>query len=89
MQIVLALAVMRLNLTIEHAIVATTINAAYAINQGNEIGSLEPGKHADVLILNLNDYRELPRRLGVNHVAMIIRDGVITANRMSWKVGAA
>jgi len=89
MQLVLALAVRRLNLTIEEAIVATTINAAYAINCGNQIGSLEPGKQADVLILNLNDYREIPRRLGVNHVAMAIRKGEIVINRTKWRVGAA
>ena len=89
MQLVLALAVRRLNLTIEEAIVATTINAAYAMNCGHEIGSLEPGKRADLLILSLNDYREIPRRLGINHLAMAIRGGEITANRTKWKVGAA
>jgi imidazolonepropionase len=89
MQLVLALAVRRLNLTIEEAIVATTINAAYAMNCGHRIGSLEPGKQADVLILNLTDYREIPRRLGVNHVAMAIRNGEIVINRNKWRVGAA
>ena len=89
MQLVLALAVRRLNLTIEQAIVATTINAAYAMDCGDEIGSLEPGKRAEVLVLNLSDYRELPRRLGVNHVAMAIRDGNLVINRTRWRVGAA
>jgi imidazolonepropionase len=89
MQLVLALAVRRLNLTIEEAIVATTINAACAMNCGDKIGSLEPGKQADLLILNLHDYRELPRRLGVNHVAMAIRNGEIVINRTKWRVGAA
>jgi imidazolonepropionase len=89
MQLVLAVAVRRLNLTIEQAIVATTINAAYAMNCGDEIGSLEPGKRAEVLILNLADYREIPRRLGVNHVAMAIREGNLAINRTRWRVGAA
>jgi imidazolonepropionase len=89
MQLVLAMAVRRLHLTIEEAIVATTINAAYAMNRGEQIGSLEPGKRADILILNLSDYREIPRRLGVNHVAMAIRNGEIVINRTKWKVGAA
>jgi imidazolonepropionase len=89
MQLVLALAVRRLNLTIEQAIVATTINAAHAMNCGDQIGSLEPGKRADVLVLNLNDYREIPRRLGVNHVAMAIREGNLAINRTRWRVGAA
>lgn len=89
MQLVLALAVMRLGLTLEQAIVATTVNAAYAINCGDSIGSLEPGKRADILVLNLNDYREIPRRMAVNHVAMAIRDGNLAINRTRWKVGAA
>ena len=89
MQLVLALAVRRLNMTIEQAIVATTINAAHAMNCGDKIGSLEPGKRAEVLVLNLSDYREIPRRLGVNHVAMAIRDGNIAINRTRRKVGAA
>jgi imidazolonepropionase len=88
MQLVLALAVRRLNITIEQAIVATTINAAYAMNRGNRFGSLEPGKQADVLVLNLGDYREIPRRLGVNHVALAIRNGEVVMNRTDWKVGA-
>ena len=89
MQLVLALAVMRLRLTIEQAIIATTINAAYAMNLGDEIGSLQPGKRADVLVLKLQDYREIPRRMGVNHVAMAIRDGNLAINRTRWRVGAA
>lgn len=89
MQLVLALAVMRLCLTIEEAIVATTINAACALNLGDELGSLEPGKRAEVLVLNLSDYREIPRRLGVNHVAMAIRDGNLAINRTRRRAGTA
>jgi imidazolonepropionase len=89
LQLVLALAVRRLRLTIEEAIVATTINAAYVLNCGDQLGSLEPGKRADVLVLNLSDYREIPRRLGVNHVAMAIRDGNLAINRTRWRAGAA
>ena len=89
MQLVLGLAVHRLSLTIEQAIVATTINAAYAMNCGDQIGSLEPGKQAEVLVLNLSDYREIPRRLGVNHVAMAIHEGNLVLNRTRWRVGAA
>jgi imidazolonepropionase len=89
MQLVLAVAVRRLKLTIEEAIVATTINAAHAMNCADQIGSLEPGKRADVLVLNLRDYREIPRRLGVNHVAMAIRQGELVINRTRWRVGAA
>jgi imidazolonepropionase len=89
MQWVVALAVMRLRLSVEQAIVASTINAAYAVHCGNEVGSLEVNKRAEILVLNLDDYRELPRRLGTNHVGMVIRNGNIVLNRTRWRVGAA
>ncbi len=89
MQFVVALAVMRLRLTVEQAIVAATINAAYAMHRGDEVGSLEVGKRAEILVLNLDDYRELPRRLGTNHVGMVFRRGHLVMNRTRWRVGAA
>ncbi len=89
MQWVVALAVMRLRLSVEQAIVASTINAAYAMRCGSELGSLEVNKRAEILVLNLDDYRELPRRLGTNHVGMVIRNGNIVLNRTRWRVGAA
>jgi imidazolonepropionase len=89
MQLVVALAVRRMRLTTEEAIVASTVNAAYALNCGHQLGSLEPGKRAEVLVLNLSDYREIPRRLGVNHVAMAIRDGNLAFQRLRGRVGAA
>lgn len=81
MQMVVALAVMRCKLTTEEAISAATINAAHAVGRGHEIGSLETGKRADVVVLNLPDYRELSRRFGLNHVGIVIRDGNLVINR--------
>lgn len=85
MQMVVALAVLRLRLTVEQAITATTINAAYALGRGHEVGSLEAGKRADLLVLNMSDYREIPRRIGVNQVAMAIREGNFVINRKRAK----
>jgi imidazolonepropionase len=82
MQMVIALAVFRLGLTVEQAIVAATINAAYAVGCADQVGSLELGKRADVIVLNVPDYREIPRRFGINHVAIAIRDGNVLFNRM-------
>ena len=89
MQWVIALAAMRLRLSVEQAITAATINAAYAMGQGHLAGSLEVNKQAEILVLNLDDYRELPRRLGSNYVGMVIRNGTIAMNRTRWRVGAA
>ncbi len=88
MQIALALAVLRFQLSIEQAITAATINGAQALGLGHVLGSLEAGKRADLIVMNLSDYREIPRRFGTNHVGMVIRDGKIVFNRTGWKVSA-
>jgi imidazolonepropionase len=57
------------------AISAATINAAYALGCGADCGSLEPGKRADVIILNVEDYRDLSDRFGINHTHMVFKNG--------------
>jgi imidazolonepropionase len=89
MQMALALAVLRLRLTPEEAIAAATINAAYATGCGDSVGSLEVGKQADLLVLDIPDYREVHRQFGINHVAMVIREGKVVVSRKNSKVGAA
>jgi imidazolonepropionase len=89
LQMAIALAVMRLRLTPEEAISSATINAAHASGAASECGSLEAGKRADLLLLNLNDYRELPRQFGINHVGMVIQGGAVVFNHTSLKVAKA
>ncbi len=60
MLMVLSLACTQMRMTPAEAITASTINAAWSLNRGNQIGSLEPGKQADFAIHNCSDYRELP-----------------------------
>lgn len=57
------------------ALVSCTINAAWALGLADEVGSLEPGKAADFLILNGNDYRLVPYHGGTAMVAEVFRDG--------------
>jgi imidazolonepropionase len=59
MPMVLSLASTHLKLTPAESITAATINAAYSLGRGREIGSLEPGKLADFVIHDCDDYREL------------------------------
>lgn len=89
MQIAIGLAVLRFHLGTEQALAAATINGAYALGLGHALGSLEAGKRADLIVMNLPDYREIPRRFGTNHVGMVVREGKIVFNRTGWKVSTA
>ena len=59
MQFAIALACRYMKLTPAQAIAAATINSAHAIRKADSIGSIEVGKQADILILSVNDYRQL------------------------------
>jgi imidazolonepropionase len=75
MQFVIALACRKLKLTPSQAIAAATINAAQAIQRADRIGSIEPGKQADLLVLHVSDYRQLGYRFGTNLVQQVIKRG--------------
>lgn len=75
MQMVIALACRYMGLTQGQALAAATINAAFAIGRGGEVGSLEPGKQADLLILSVDDYRHLGYRFGTNLVEVVVKAG--------------
>jgi imidazolonepropionase len=75
MQFAIALACRYLRLTPAQAIAAATINAAAAIDRAASIGSLEPGKQADLLILTVSDYRHLGYRFGSNLVQTVVKKG--------------
>lgn len=75
MQFVMALACRYLRLTPAEALTAATINAAAAIKREDTIGSIEPGKQADLLILNVDDYRHLVYRFGTNLVQTVVKSG--------------
>lgn len=77
MQFIVALACRYMRLTPAEAIVAATLNAAHAIGLGDKVGSLETGKKADILILEVSDYRHLAYHFGVNLVQRVIKDGQV------------
>jgi imidazolonepropionase len=81
MQMVMALACRYMGLTQAQAVAAATLNAAHAIGRGHEIGSLEAGKQADILVLTEDDYRMLGYRFGVNLVETVIKRGRVVAGR--------
>ncbi len=75
MLMVLSLAATHLKMTAAEAITAATINAAYSLNRGAELGSLEAGKLADFVIHDCADYRELAYFFGVEHPQAVFVKG--------------
>jgi imidazolonepropionase len=66
-----------LRMTPAEAITAATINAAHAIKRAHEIGSIEVGKKADLIVLDSPDFRFLGYRFGANMVDMVVKDGKV------------
>ena len=77
MQFAIALACRYMGLTPAQAIAASTINSAQAIRRADRVGSIEPGKQADMLILSVPDYRHLGYRYGTNLVKQVIKNGQV------------
>jgi imidazolonepropionase len=77
MLFVLQLGVFTLRMGVEEAINACTANAAYAIDRHREVGTLEPGKKMDLLLLDVSDYISLVYRLGPNPVRLVLKDGKV------------
>ena len=73
---ILSLAATHMKLTPAEAITAATINAAYSLNRGGQLGSLERGKIADFVVHDCDDYRELAYFFGVDHAAQVYCGGI-------------
>jgi len=65
MPMVLSLACTQMKMLPAEAITASTVNAAYSVRRGDRIGSLEPGKLANLVIFDCEDYRELAYWFGI------------------------
>ena len=75
--LVMAIATRYQRLLPAEAVNAATINAAFGVGLAAAIGSLEPGKQADLLLLNCTDYRQLAYQFGGNLVGMVVKNGRI------------
>ncbi len=69
------LACLHLKLTVEEALTALTVNAAYAIGMGEKVGRLSPGYQADITMYDVGTLEEVPYNLGWNPVAQVIKKG--------------
>ena len=72
-----ALACIYMQMSIEEAITALTLNGAAALNRAGSIGSIEVGKKGDLVVLNTDNYHFLPYHIGMNCVIATIKEGVI------------
>ncbi len=75
MPMVLSLASTHLKMTPAESISAATINAAYSLGRGDQLGSLETGKIADFVIHDCDDYRELAYFFGIEHAWQVYSSG--------------
>ncbi len=75
MPMVLVLAVFELGLSIEESLTAATLNAACSLGLGAELGSVEAGKRADLVLLAAPNLLHLAYHYGINPVAAVIKGG--------------
>jgi len=75
MPMVMQLATLQMRMTVEESLTAATLNGAYSLNIAHETGSIEPGKRADLVLLDAPNYLHLVYHFGVNLVTRTMRDG--------------
>jgi imidazolonepropionase len=87
MPLIVGLAVRRYGWSVREALLAATLNAAWVLGRSDELGSLEPGKRADLLLLD-GPAEHVPYRLGHNPVAAVILGGELAWVRadQAWRV---
>ncbi|PYT31191.1 MAG: imidazolonepropionase [Acidobacteria bacterium] len=77
MPMIVSLACAQMRMSPAEALCAATVNGAHALGRAGRVGTLEPGKVADILILDAEDYREIPYHFGMNLVATTMKHGVV------------
>lgn len=78
---IMNLGCLKMGMTPAEVLTATTINAAHAIRRGHEIGSLEKGKKADLVIFDVPNYMGLQYSYGSNHTQTVIKNGRVVYRR--------
>lgn len=81
MQMMMAIAVLQMKMTTEEALVAATINAAHSVQRAQEIGSLEAGKKADIVVFDAPNHRFFAYHYGVNLAQKVFKNGRLVAER--------
>ncbi len=79
--LIIALAVLNMDMSIEEAVTAITINAAAALGRADRIGSIDVGKQGDLVILAYPSYTSLAYRTGISTVDLVIKGGTVVYDR--------
>ncbi len=79
--LLIALATNQMGLTIEETITALTINGAAALDRADQIGSIDIGKKADVVVHEFPSYKFLPYHIGVSTVEKVVKNGVLILDK--------
>ena len=79
MQMMMTIAILQMKMTTEEALVASTINAAHAIERADEIGSLENGKKADIVVFDAPNHKFFAYHYGVNLAEKVFKNGKLVA----------
>ncbi len=77
MPLMMTIACTQMSMTPEEAITATTLNGAAAMGISDQVGSIEIGKRADIILYDIPNYRYLAYHFGTNLATKIIKNGII------------
>ena len=83
--LVFALATLYMNLMVEEAITALTLNGAAAIDRADTIGSIDVGKSGDVIILEFPTYHYIPYHIGISTVEKVVKKGKLVFDKEPQK----
>lgn len=89
LQLIMSLAALKLNMTPEEIWHAVTVNAAYAINRGEEAGRIAIGRKADIVIWDAPNYAYIPYHYGVNHVNTVLKEGKVVVKKGGYDVNVS
>lgn len=81
LQLIMSIAALKLKMSPAEIWHAVTVNAAHAINRGDDAGTLAVGKKADIVIWDAANHMYIPYHYGVNHVNTVLKNGDVVFKR--------
>ena len=81
MQVMMAIATLQMKMTSAESLVAATLNAAHSIEVGGEVGSLEVGKRADIVVFDAPNHKHFAYHYGVNLADKVFKEGKLVAEK--------